>query len=104
MPVVVKLLVVVDLTIDSAGDCAAVTVAITCGDVVVPVVAVAVLTIDPASMLACVVTAIAEHVSVAFGASPPAGTAGQVTLAILLSAIDSVADAGIVTLPRFLTM
>lgn len=96
-----KLVVVESFTIESARDCTALTVAVTVSEVVVPSVADAVLTIEPVSMSACVTTAEPEQVSVAFGASPPAGSAGHETEAILSSA--TVIGLVIVTLPVFRT-
>ena len=72
-------------------------------DVIGPEVAWAVFVTPPASTSACMVTAVAEHVSVAFGARPPAGMDGQVTLASLLSDTATTVAAGIVVLPVFLT-
>lgn len=98
-PTLAKVVAVVDLAIDNAFVCTAVTVAVAVGEVAVPSLADATFVIEPASTLAWVVVCVAEHVRVAFGASPPAGMAGHETEAILSSVTVIVADAGMVTLP-----
>lgn len=103
MPTAEYVVAVVDFAIVSPSVCTAVTVADTVEDVTVPSVAEAVFEIPPASISACVVNVDAAQVIVALGARPPTGTAGHVTEAILLSATDIVAVAGIVMLPVFRT-
>ena len=92
---------IVDLTMVIAGDCVAVTVAWAFGVVAVPSVAFAVLTIEPASISACVMLCEAEQVSEAPGTKPPDGSAGHVTVEILLSATETALVT--VTLPVLVT-
>jgi hypothetical protein len=74
---------------------------LTVGDVVVPDVADATFVTPPASISACVVVYDAVQVRLAPGANPPAGSAGHVTDAILLSV--TVTGCVIVVLPVFVT-
>jgi len=62
-------------------------------------VPVAVFVIDPASISTCVTISVAVQVRTALGVNPPAGSAGQVTVAILSSV--TVIGSVSVTLPVF---
>ena len=86
----------------SAGVCVPVTVSDTSAEVVAPDVALARLVTCPASTSAWITTYVAEQVSVAFGARPPAGRAGQDTEAILSSL--TLTGSVSVTLPVLVTV
>ncbi len=92
---------VVVLSIVSAGFRVAVTVTVSVGEVVVPSLALAMFVTVPASMSACVTVYVAVHVIDCVGARPPAGSAGQVTVAIRSSL--TVMAAVIVVLPLLVT-
>ena len=71
--------------IESAGFWVALTVTLTCGDVTTPDAADAVLMTLPVSMSACATEYVPVQITDPPGAKPAAGSAGQLTAAILLS-------------------
>ena len=102
MPGALKLVIVDDLTMVSAGVCAAMMTSDTDGEVTAPDLALAVLSTLPLSRSACVVVYAPVQMIDAAGSNPPTGNAGQLTLAILLS--DTVIAVVSVTLPVFVTL